>query len=161
MEDLTKPPADSVELWPDEKITDGRAPGTSLAAPDCQLAVYLLAAGCTHSYVRHRAGFDSVRAVATFAREDSTRQAIEEQGQDRARRVGKRALVRLEKLLAEEHTDLRATVLAIRTGLEVSGELKRDHGAPVKTVRELTVPELNQLIESTRKELEARISSRG
>jgi hypothetical protein len=128
-------------------------------APDLQLAVYLLAAGCTHSVVKVRAGFDSVRAVAAFSREDSTRQAVEEMGQDRAKRVGKRALVKLEQLLAQDHTDLRATVLAIRTGLEVSGDLKKDHGAPLKTVRELSVPELNRLIESTQKELEARLGS--
>jgi hypothetical protein len=38
--------------------------------------------------------------------------------------------------------------------------LKRDHAAPLKTVRELSVPELNQLIESTRAELDQRIAGR-
>jgi len=69
--------------------------------------------------------------------------------------------VRLERILAEEHTDLRATVLAVRTGLEVAGVLKRDLAAPLKTVRELSVPELNQLIAATKAELEDRIASDG
>lgn len=66
-------------------------------------------------------------------------------------------MVRLEQLLASGHTDLRAEVLAIRTALEVSGEL-RGKGAepPVRKVSELTVAELNQLIEATRRELMAR-----
>jgi len=161
---MTETPAENpVQLWPeDQEKADGLAPGTlniSRPGPDLTLAIYLLGAGCTHSYVRTQAGFDSVRAVQLFAKDESTRQAVEALSQERVGRVGKKALVKLEKLLGEEHTDLRATVLAIRTGLEVSGDLKKDHGAPLKTVRELSVPELNRLIESTQKELEARLGS--
>src|SRR4249920_294396 len=104
----------SNELWPDDKFLDGRAPGTSHlenSEPDVQLAVWLLAAGCTHSVVKTRAGFESVKDVQALAKENSKRQGNEEQGKDRARRVGKRALVKLEQLLAKDHTDLRATVL--------------------------------------------------
>ena len=66
-------------------------------------------------------------------------------------------MVALERIVSTEHTDLRAQVLAIRTALEVSGDLKRDHAAPVKQVHELTVAELNHLIAATKSELSARL----
>ena len=65
-------------------------------------------------------------------------------------------MVRLERILAEEHTDLRATVLAVRTGLEVGGMLKRDPAPPVRSVRDLSVAELSELIESTKREISTR-----
>jgi hypothetical protein len=63
----------------------------------------------------------------------------------------------LEQLLNTPQTDLRAQVLAIRTGLELAGELKRDSAAPAKNVRELTAAELGELIAATRLELNERI----
>lgn len=80
-------------------------------------------------------------------------------GRERVQRVGNRALVRLETLLADADTkDLRALVLAIRTGLDVSGLLKGEAAIPIRTVRELSVPELNELIDSTERELHKRIT---
>jgi hypothetical protein len=66
-------------------------------------------------------------------------------------------MVKLERILGADHSDLRASVLAIRTALEVSGDLRRQSTAPpIKRVQELTVSELDQLISETRRELAAR-----
>lgn len=142
-------------LWPED---NEHACDVATAGPNTDLAVILLAAGCTQSYIRHQCGFETARDVQAFCREPETKQAVAEAQTARAQRVGKRALVSLERIVSEPHTDLRAQVLAIRTALEVSGDLKRDHAAPVKHVRELSVPELTQLIETTRAELDARIT---
>lgn len=143
------------ELWPDDS-----GPGCEVAEAGAnkELAVILLAAGCTQQYIRRQCGFESQRAVQSFCRDDDIRREVDQLTAERVKRVGKRALVSLEKIVSEPHTDLRAQVLAIRTALEVSGDLKRDHAAPVKSVRELTVPELNQLIDATRAELDTRIT---
>jgi hypothetical protein len=66
-------------------------------------------------------------------------------------------MVNLEKILSREHTDLRASVLAIRTGLDVVGALGKDSALPVKSVSDLSVAELNELIASTKGELAARL----
>jgi len=118
----------------------------------------LLAAGCTQSYIRAKCGFAGRREVEAFCRDPDTRQLVQVVTRERAERLGKRAIVKLEQLVSRDHTDLRAQVLAVRTALEVSGDLKRDHSPPVKSVRELTVAELSALIESTRAELGARIT---
>jgi hypothetical protein len=146
-------PDTDVMLWPDDA---GEADTSN--GPDGELAVVLLAAGCTQSFIRQRCGFESQRAVQAFCRDEDVRREAAELAGERAKRVGKRALVSLEQILATPQTDLRAQVLAIRTALEVSGDLKRDHSAPVKSVRELSVGELNELIAATRNELETRIS---
>ncbi len=148
-------PDHDVTMWPDDV-----GPGCEVAGsgPNTELAVILLASGCTQNYIRRQCGFETARECSTFCRDSDTLREVEAVSAERVRRVGKRALVSLEKILSEEHTDLRAHVLAIRTGLEVSGDLKRDHAAPVKSVRELSVPELNQLIDATRAELDARIT---
>lgn len=145
----------NLTLWPDDVDPGGELAG---AGPNYELAVILLASGCTQRYVRTQCGFESARQCAQFCRDDDVRRQVEEHAKERTRRLGKRAMVSLEKIVSEEHTDLRAQVLAIRTALEVSGDLKRDHSAPVKTVRELTVPELSALIDATRSELDARVS---
>lgn len=147
-------PETELTLWPED--ADGCEP--SSAGPDTALAVVLLAAGCSQAFIRSRCGFESQRAVQAFCRDDDVRREAAELSAERAKRVGKRALVSLEQLLSVPHTDLRAQVLAIRTALEVSGDLKRDHSAPAKTVRELTVGELSELIDATRMELDARIA---
>jgi len=54
--------------------------------------------------------------------------------------------------------DLRSLLLAIRTALEVSGDLRNAHSAPIKSVRELSVGELSQLIDATKQELNARVT---
>ena len=151
--------SDSVQLWPEDSQPD--APASLPAEPNTELAIILLASGCTHSYVRQQCGFPTLKAVANFARDDETRREVEAVAGDRVRRIGKRALVRLERILSESHTDLRATVLAVRTGLELSGDLKREALAPVKSVRELTVGELTTLIDSTKAELRERVSRLG
>lgn len=66
-------------------------------------------------------------------------------------------MVCLEQILSTPQTDLRAQVLAIRTGLEVSGDLKRENAAPTKSVRELSAEELGELIAATQAELDARL----
>ena len=76
---------------------------------------------------------------------------------ERVKRIGKRASVCLEQILNTPQTDLRAQVLAIRTGLELSGDLKRENTAPAKSVKELTAGELGELIAVTRVELAERI----
>ena len=96
--------------------------------------------------------------MQAFCRDAETRTAVTELTTESAGRVGRRALVSLEQILATPQTDLRAHVLAIRTALEVSGDLKRDHAAPVKSVRELSVSELSTLIDATKAELDSRIS---
>lgn len=148
-------PESDVTLWPDDA-----GPGCEVAeaGPNVELALILLASGCTQHYIRRQCGFATARDCAAFCRDDDTRREVERLSAERVQRVGKRALVSLEKIVSEEHTDLRAQVLAIRTALEVSGDLKRDHAAPVKHVRELTVPELNSLIDATKAELDARIT---
>lgn len=140
-------------LWPD----DAGEPDTS-AGPDTELAVVLLAAGCSQSFIRQRCGFETQRAVQVFCRDEDVRREAAQLAGERAQRVGKRAMVSLEQILATPQTDLRAHVLAIRTALEVSGDLKRDHAAPAKTVRELSVGELSELIAATKQELETRVS---
>jgi hypothetical protein len=139
-------------LWPDE------APGVVQGGePDTELAVILLAAGCSQTFIRTRCGFGSNRAVQAFCRDSDVRQEAAELAIERVKRIGKRASVCLEQILNTPQTDLRAQVLAIRTGLELSGELKRDSAAPVKNVRELTAAELGELIAATKAELSERI----
>jgi hypothetical protein len=125
--------------------------------PDRELAVVLLAAGCAPSFIRDRAGFSSVRAVRVFAADSDVRREVEERTKERAARLGRRALVALEQIVIAPHTDVRAHVLAIRTALEVSGDLRRGQlEPPARKVSELTVAELNVLIDATREELAAR-----
>ncbi len=145
---------DDVQLWSE----DYDAPRYEGAGPDTELAITLLAAGCTQSYVRHKCGFETQRAIQSFARDDEVRAAVKERAAERVQRLGKLATAGLEQILRTPQTDLRAQVLAIRTALEVSGDLKRDHSAPAKTVRELSVGELSELIAATKAELNARIS---
>jgi len=144
-------------LWPADHVEPESLPGCA-GEPDHALAVTLLAAGCTQAYVRHKCGFASRRDVEAFCRDPDTRQAVAQVSQERAQRLGKRAMVKLEQLVSRDHTDLRAQVLAVRTALEVSGDLKRDHSPPLKSVRELSVAELSTLIDSTRAELNKRIA---
>ena len=141
-----------LQLWPEDS-----AGSKAQGEPDAELAVILLAAGMSQDYIRVKCGFESRRAVQAFCRDDDVRREAQELSAERSKRVGKRALVCLEEILNTPQTDLRAKVLAIRTGLEVSGDLKRENAAPVKSVRELTAGELGELIAATRAELDARI----
>lgn len=154
----TPGPSEVSTLWPDDAETSLEVVRPGTQGPDLDMAIALLAAGCTQSYVRQKCGFESQRAVQAFCRDAETRSAVAALTTERASRVGKRALVALEQIVTAPQTDLRAHVLAIRTALEVSGDLKRDHAAPVKSVRELSVDELSTLIDATRQELDARIT---
>jgi hypothetical protein len=151
---MSEAPADL--LWPDDSVLAGSSAIVVSDGPNTELAVILLSAGCTQSYIRQACGFDTLRAVQAFCRDAEVRKAAAEQSGQRARRIGDRALVSLERLLARDHQDLRAHVLAIRTGLEVSQYLKRDISAPTKRVEELSVAELSELIAATKAELDAR-----
>jgi hypothetical protein len=95
--------------------------------------------------------------VQAFCRDADVRQEAAELASERVKRIGKRASVVLEQILNTPQTDLRAQVLAVRTGLELSGDLKRENALPVKNVRELTAGELGELIAATKAELDARI----
>jgi len=148
-------------LWPEDHSEESSGVVANLEGPNTELAVILLASGCTLAYVRKQCGFESLRAVSAFASDSEVARAVSELTTLRAKRIGTRAMVRLERILSQEHSDLRATVLAVRTGLELSGQLKGAHSTPTRTVSELSVPELNELILSTRNELNARISSGG
>jgi hypothetical protein len=145
-----------VALWPE----DCESGATNAGEPDTQLAVALLAAGMTQSYIRTKCGFRTARECAAFCRDEDVRREASELAGDRVRRLGRLATVGLEKILRTPQTDLRAFVLALRTALEVSGELRRDHSPAVKRVPELTSVELGELIAATRSELESRISRR-
>lgn len=140
-------------LWPD----DAGEPDTS-KGPDAELAIVLLAAGCSQSFIRQRCGFETQRAVQAFCRDEDVRREVATITAERAKGLGRRALVNLEKILATPQPDLRAHVLAIRTALEVSGDLRDAHSAPAKTVRELSVSELSELIAATKQELDARVT---
>lgn len=144
-------PDTELALWPEDV-----AGTASQGEPDTELAVILLAAGMSQDYIRHKCGFESRRQVQAFCRDDDVRREAQELAAERGKRVGKRALVCLEEILNTPQTDLRAQVLAIRTGLEVSGDLKRENAAPTKSVRELTAEELAELIAATKAELDAR-----
>ena len=148
-------------LWPEDRAETMPGLADPAAGPNSELAVTMLAGGCSQQQVKQACGFESMRAVRAFCSDHEVQRAVSELASQRAARVGNRALVRLERILSESHTDLRATVLAVRTGLEVGGQLKREPTAPVRTVSELSVPELSALIESTRAELEARVSGSG
>jgi hypothetical protein len=149
-------PDNDVQLWPEDAET-----GVSNdAGPDTTLAVALLAAGMTQSFIRQKCGFQSARECAAFCRDEDVRREAAELAGARVQRLGRLASVGLEKILKTPQTDLRAFVLALRTALEVSGELRRDHSPPAKSVRELSSPELAELIAATRQELEARLSMR-
>jgi hypothetical protein len=148
-------------LWPDDRLPAESGVSHLGEGPNTELAVILLASGCSQPYIKTHCAFPTLRAVQAFCRDEEVQRAVAEMGSERAKRIGNRAMVKLERLLAEDHTDLRATVLAVRTGLEVAGQLKREAAVPTKTVRELSVPELNQLIEATRRELDARIADSG
>jgi hypothetical protein len=138
-------------LWPEE------SPASDGGEPDTELAVILLAAGCSQSFIRTRCNFESNRAVQAFCRDDDVRREANELAADRVKRIGKRASVCLEQILNTPQTDLRAQVLAIRTGLELAGELKRENAAPTKSVKELSAAELGELIAVTRQELSERV----
>lgn len=140
------------EVWP-EDCPASREVSTE---PDTALAVILLAAGQSQSYIRVKCGFPSQRAVQAFCRDEDVRREADAIASERVKRLGKLATVSLEQILRTPQTDLRAQVLAIRTALEVSGDLRRDPAGPVKQVRELSVAELSELIDATRRELEAR-----
>jgi len=141
-------------LWPE----DAEGCAAQAVGPNAELAVILLAAGCSQSYIRKQCGFESQRAVQAFCRDEDTRREAAELTGERAKRLGRRALVNLEQILGTAQPDLRAHVLAIRTALEVSGDLRDAHSAPIKSVRELSVPELSQLIDATKQELNARVA---
>lgn len=153
---------DTSLLWPEDRDTALPGLADSAAGPNSELAVSMLANGCTQQQVKQACGFESMRAVRAFCRDSEVVAAVAEQTAQKTKTVGSRALVRLERLLAEErHSDTRALVLAIRTGLDVAGLMKREPAAPLRTVAELSVSELSHLIESTKAELNARVSAGG
>jgi len=143
-------------LWPDDyNATDAAIESPE---PDTELAVMLLAAGTDPAVIREKCGFPTMKACRAFLRDPETAAAARVLGNERQERVGNRAMVELERVLVADHDDLRARVLAIRTALEVSGQMRREVAPPVRRVDELSVAELGELIESTRAEISRRVA---
>jgi len=152
---------ENIQLWPEDKESeesDSSAVSVCIE-PDIALAVILLSAGCTPSVIKQRCGFATVKDARDFCRSIEVREQVRALQRERIDRVGSRAVVRLEALLADgSFTDIRALVAAIRAGLDLAGLTRQPSTPPTRTVRELSVTELNELIASTERELQTRIS---
>lgn len=126
-----------------------------VAEPNTELAVLLLIAGHDEKVLRRHAGFPSLRAARDFANRSDTMAEVERAVETRRLRIGIKSLAVIEQLLDSDATDGRTRVAAARTGLEAGGILRKDwRSLERKLTRELSVPELNQLIAQTRAELE-------
>jgi hypothetical protein len=124
-----------------------------------ELAVMLLAAGHDEKALRQHAGFASLRDVREFASRSDTKAEVRRAAEARGLRVGIKGLASIEQILDSESTDGRTRVAAARTALEVAGFLgKEPLLSEKKATRELSVAELNAMIEATRAELQARIA---
>lgn len=151
--------ASNTELWPEDRESEPGAVVATLDGPDVELAIILLASGAAPEFIKTRAGFETVAAVRLFSKDDDVRLAIKERRAERTQRVGDRALVRLERLLARPLKDTKAEVMAIRTALGVGQAWNRDAAPQTKEVTELSVTELEELIAMTRREIQRRTSS--
>lgn len=150
------------QLWPEDKETDVSSNVCIAVDPDCALALLLVSAGCTPSVIKERCGFRTVADVRAFMSSPEVKEHIRGLQRERSDRIGNRAMVRLENLLARDDIlDTKALVVAIRAGLDLAGLLKPASVVPVRRVQELSVAELNQLIASTETELQARIAGNG
>lgn len=147
------------QLWPEDRETSISSNACLTTEPDYALAVILLTAGCTPAVIRDRCGFRSIRDVRAFTGSPEVKQQVSGLQRERIDRVGNRAMVRLESLLARDDIlDIKALTVAIRAGLDLAGLLKPAASVPVRRVQELSVHELNELITSTESELQARIA---
>lgn len=150
------------QLWPEDRYTDINSNACATTEPDCSLALILVSAGCTPSVIKERCGFRTVADVRAFMSSPEVREHVRALQRERSDRIGNRALVRLENLLARDDIlDIKALTVAIRAGLDVAGLLKPASVVPVRRVQELSVAELNELIASTETELKARIAGSG
>lgn len=123
--------------------------------PNAELAVELLAGGADEKTLRRFAAFPSLRVAREFMSDVSTQRAVDELVRHRSRRVGALAISKLEAMLKDTSLDGRTAVAAIRTGLEVSGLMRKDGlPPPSRPMAELSVAELNELISETKAELE-------
>jgi hypothetical protein len=123
--------------------------------PNAELAIELLADGHDAQSLRKHCGFTSLRAARDFMNEPDTRSAVRELTRERTARLGMKSLIRLESLVDDDNLEPRVAVAAARAGLETAGFLGKDSVLPVKELADLSVAELNVLIDSTRRELEA------
>lgn len=147
------------QLWPEDRETDVSSNALTRTEPDSALAVMLLTAGCTPSVIKERCGFRTVREVRAFMQSPEVKEHVRALQRERIDRVGNRAMVRLESLLARDDIlDIKALTVAIRAGLDLAGHLRPGTAVPVRRVQELSVAELNELIASTECELKARIT---
>jgi ABC-type sugar transport system ATPase subunit len=122
--------------------------------PDTELAVALIAEGHDAHYLRDHAGFATLRDAREFIARSETKTAVRRQVEERSSRLGFKSMAALERLLDSDSTDGRTRVAAARTGLEVAGLMRRDQPLSDKVLRELTVPELAELIAQTKAEIE-------
>jgi hypothetical protein len=147
------------QLWPEDRETSINSNACIASDPDCSLALILVSAGCTPSLIKDRCGFRSVADVRAFISSPEVKEHARALQRERSDRIGNRAMVRLESLLARDDIlDTKALVVAIRAGLDLAGLLKPASVVPVRRVQELSVAELNELIASTESELKARIA---
>jgi hypothetical protein len=84
-----------------------------------------------------------------------TRAVVGEIMRERTLQLGARSVERLHEVLKSPTTDGRTIVAAARAGLEVSGLLRKEAALPIKNMSDLSVAEINELIASTKRELES------
>jgi hypothetical protein len=131
--------------------------------PDSELAVVLIAEGHDAHFLREHAGFATVRDARVFMARSEIKAEVGRLVEEARSRLGFKSVATLERLLDSDSTDGRTRVAAARTGLEIAGLMRRDQPLSGKALRELTVPELAELIEHTKSEIErlqAKVRSR-
>jgi hypothetical protein len=131
----------------------------AIVEPNEELAVMLLAAGHDEKELRRHAGFSSIRAARDFANRADTKAEVERAVEASRQRLGIKSLACLEQMIDNESTTGRDRVAALRTGLEVSGLLRKDlRRSEARLPHDLSAEELSVMIEQTRAELAARLA---
>jgi hypothetical protein len=126
-----------------------------LKQPNFDLAIELLAAGRDARALRRFADFPNLRAARAFMRSPEVQVAVSERMADQLARLGAKAIQRLDQLLSDPETENRVVVVAARAVLEASGIIRKATSPPTRHVAELSVAELQQLIDRTQREIEA------
>lgn len=122
--------------------------------PNPLLGYTLLAAGHGLKELMRFAGFSRSQAIQ-FSHDSETRREVSRLVDQRISRLGAKSLTKLEQILDDPDVDTRSAVAAARAGMEAAHLLNRKPEPPTRQLAELSVAELNELIESTRRQLEA------
>jgi hypothetical protein len=122
--------------------------------PNEALGLQMLADGEDISMLVSHCGFASLHAARQFANQYRTQETVHRLWRERAARIGIKAMKRVEAILDDQTCDKRSAVAAARTGLDLAGLSGKPMMPPVRRVEELSVAELTELIEATRRELE-------